>query len=428
VIALAIETAVSTTIAMVIFLSADYLGIGFFKNSEASALLVPLLIFFVFHIYFYFMKFVFEGFQNMKLFSAVEFIYIVFVSASTFAVFTVTDPSAIGASYGYAIGAFAAAIAAFLMFFKVFPGFLRTKLLLEKDMTKTMLSFSIPLMFYGIATVIMIYTDTLCITYFRSMEDVGLYQIAVPIAQVMMYFAMALDAVLYPLISELWFRKKFTMVSKGISLALKLYFIIIIPAGLIFITFPEIVINVLFGPGYLGAVNTLRILSVGMILFNLGMLFLTTLNGIGKPAVNAKIVSLAAICNLAANLALVPPYGASGAAISTAVSFSIYFFLGKKFLKSELAKGGVALMLPIRAMIKIFLGGCLTLGIIFILKSLIVLEVWLKMLAVLAPSFVFYAFWLLYTKCISKDDMKIIKMLQFPLSGAVMAKIEKIIR
>ncbi|MCD6093155.1 MAG: flippase [Candidatus Aenigmarchaeota archaeon] len=429
VISVLIQSSLSLVIISVLLYFSNALALSFFKNPAATGIVATLLIFFLVQLFFQLFKFTFQGFQSMKLFAFSEFLYILFVFLSVIILFALFGPSPINVAYGYLIGTSIVSAICFLSLVKIFPRFFGEKIQIDKNLTKKLFFFALPVLIAGIANLIIGYTDTICLTFFRSLEEVGLYQVAMPTAQVMMYFASALISVLFPVISELWTMKNYSFISEGLSLLLKFSFILILPAGLIFFSFPEIVINLLFGSSYLGAVHPLQILSVGFLFFTLGVILTTTLNGIGKPVINTKIVFFAAIFNLIANIILVPIYGTVGAAMTTLVSYLIYLLLSDYFLNKEFGRIGIKFKIPYLPLMRTFLGGLITLAIIFVLKNiLIIANPWLEMTVVLIFSFSFYLLWIFYAKCLTIDDLKILGKINVPIPDWVIDFVKKMIR
>lgn len=411
-------------IALLIFYS-DYFSLYFFKDSAVSEILTPLYIFFFVNLFFQIFKAFFQGFQKINLYAFSEISYITSIALSIILLFFIKGPSAMNVSYGYAVGVLAASFISFILVSKTMSTIPRG--VYEKDIIKKILLFSIPVTISGIASLIMGYMDTVCLTFFRSSEDVGLYQASLPTAQVMNYFSTSLIAILLPVISELWSMKKYDAVSKSINRLLKTSFIIIFPLGIIFITFPEIVINVLFGASYLGASTSLQILSVGFVFLTLGLILTTALNGIGKPMVSTQILFITATLNIIGNVILIPYYGIIGAAATTALSYFVYFSISLYFLKKEFTKIGINLNLPIKTISKIFSGGIGSLLLIFVMKTFLVLDVFLEMTIVLTTAFLFYFFWIIRMKCIEKDDIKMLKKSNIPLINRILVFIEKYI-
>jgi len=268
---------------------------------------------------------------------------------------------------------------------------------------KKLFVFALPVFIGGIGGMIIGYTDTLMITVFRSLPEVGYYQTAQPAARILWYLVTPLVAVLFPMISELWARRERKLLGNALHFLTKFSFILIIPAALVFIAFPDIVINLLFGPRYLAGTTVLQILAGGAIVYMLYSILVSAMAGIGKPIINTKVVGVMTVLNLAGNLLLIPAYGIEGAAIATLSAYTLglvlMFYYARKLVKFTV---------PASPLLKTLAVGLLTLLLIFGLKSILVLPPWPEAFAVMIPGLVFYGVWILVTKAITKDDLKLI--------------------
>jgi O-antigen/teichoic acid export membrane protein len=419
---------ISMLIAIVIFFLSNWLSLVFFKNSMASEILPMMLSFFVIITVFYICKFSFQGFQKTSLLAISDFIYISTTTAAVMIIFMIMGPSISNAAYGYVLGSIASSIICVVLMVRIFPYLIKGKMEVDLDFTKKFVIFSAAIIMFISSNYIMVSIDTLMIAFFKGPEAAGLYQVAAPIAQSVIYIAIAMWSMLFPFISEIWTRGQFNLVSKSREFLLKISFLLTIPICLILLSFPEIVINILFGAKYAGATEALRILSMGFLFYNLGLISVAVMNGMGKPMINTKITIIAAIFNLFANIVLIPLYGIEGAAFATTVAYFIYFVLSQHFLNQEFRKNRIKFNVPYGSMIKTFIGGLATLLVIFLLKSTIQLDVWLKLLAVLIPAFLFYLAWILFSKCIDSEDLRMLKSANLPIPKKLVNIIEKIIR
>ena len=152
-------------------------------------------------------------------------------------------------------------------------------------------------------------------------------------------------------------------------------------------------------------------LAGAAIVYMLYAILVSTINGIGKPIINTKVVGVMACLNLAGNLLLIPAYGIEGAAIATFSAYTLglvlMFYYARKLVKFTV---------PISPLLKTMAGGVLTLLLIFGLKFLLVLSPWPEAFAVMIPSLVFYGAWILLTKAVTKDDMRFIAQI-VPMPG-----------
>jgi O-antigen/teichoic acid export membrane protein len=268
---------------------------------------------------------------------------------------------------------------------------------------KKLFVFALPVFIGGIGGMIIGHTDTLMITVFRTLPEVGFYQVAQPTAHILLMFVGALTAVFFPMVSELWAKRERVLLSGALHFLIKFSFVLITPAALVFIAFPDIIIRLLFGDGYLAGATALQILAGAAIAYTLFVILGSAIGGIGKPIIGAKVVGAMACMNFFGNLLLIPPYGIEGAATATFCSFlfglALLFYYAKKFIEFTM---------PALPLFKTLIGGLLTLLLIFGLKSVLVLPPWPEALAVIIPGLAFYSVWILATRAITKDDLKLI--------------------
>jgi len=245
------------------------------------------------------------------------------------------------------------------------------------------------------------YTDTIVLTYFAGLKNVGFYNIAFPTANVLAYFPKAIGGILFPLSAELWVKNKKMLLIAGIESLYKYSIIIIVPAVFIMLSFTDLLITVMFGKGFLPASTALKILSVGVIFTSLYAINSAFFSGIGKPQINSKIVYTTAAFNLISNLILIPLIGIMGAAITTSTSYFIMMFLSlikiRKFIK---------ITLPIKIWIKTFIAGLLFVFAIWFLKKVIFLNVWAETAIVLILSGISYIVLLFLLKIIDINELK----------------------
>lgn len=399
---LALHAALSFFIVSLILIFSGEIVLGFFKTESAVPILQILLIWFLATIFLLFGN-VFIGFQNMAVYALLQFLRNLLIFLFAFLLVGYFGFGIRGAAFAYLFEMLVIAVLAFAILRRKYPSIFRAKTFITKPLIKKLSTFALPLFLSGIGGIIIAYMDTLMITASRSLSEVGLYQAAQPAAHFLWYLVGPLIIVFFPMVSELWARGKKKLLGNTLHFLIKFSFILIIPAALIFIAFPDIIINLLFGPRYLAGATVLQILGAAAIVYTLYAILGSTINGIGKPIVNTKIIALMACLNFGGNLILIPIYGIEGAAIATIISYILglvlTFYYAWKFVKFTV---------PASSLLKTLGGGVLTLFLIFGLKYIIVLPPWPEAFAVTIPSLVFYGVWILATKAITKDDLRLI--------------------
>lgn len=274
----------------------------------------------------------------------------------------------------------------------------------SKPLAKKMLAFGLPLIFTGLANTLIGRTDRLMLTGLRSLGDVGIYEVARMSKPLVGRVASIVTLPLLPIVSELWAKKEMGRLRDMLKFLTKFSFIGVIPAALILLAFPEAFINIFFGSKYLGAVNPLRILTISSVFLALTGIYSKALVGTGETMLVLKSTGTGAVFNIFANLLLVPPYGATGAAIATGLSFGIVFIL--KFYYS---RERIKFSFPLSAAIKTGAGSILTLLLLFGLKTILPLPIWPLILSAATLSALFYLVWLFRTRTIVKDDLDVLE-------------------
>lgn len=225
--------------------------------------------------------------------------------------------------YAYLISLALCAIALVLYAIKKLPMKLGSKVRIN-PVGKELLFFSLPLLGVSMLLMIISWTDTLMLGYFKTSDIVGLYNAASPLAH---FTNMPIGAMLFlyaPIISGLYAQNLLPELRRNYTIITKWSFSVTLPIILIFILFPEIVLSALFGANYIVASQALRILSIGFIIVNLLGPNGTTLMVIGETRFLMWASMAAAGTNIALNVALIPPLGIEGASIATAFSLALH--------------------------------------------------------------------------------------------------------
>lgn len=189
---------------------------------------------------------------------------------------------------------------------------------------KELLFFSLPLLGVAMLQLIITYTDTLMLGYFKTSDVIGLYNAALPSAQVI---GMPMGALLFiyaPILSGLYAQNLMPEIRRNYAIVTKWVFSATFPLFLVLFLFPEAVLNLLFGANYVAASQALRVLSLGFIIVNLLGPNGTTLMVAGKTRFLMWASLAAAGMNVILNIALIPQWGIVGAAVATAISVAFH--------------------------------------------------------------------------------------------------------
>jgi len=385
--------------ALILF--SDLIASEYFNTPEASILIKIYAVGIIFSAIITTLKASLQGFQSMKYFSTVDFVKSIIVLCVTIPLlllgFKELAPI-LGFSLTWIV--FLPLIYFPLLIGKVFPEFLRVKAELSKSLAKKLFRFGIPVTLAGLAGIIFGYTDTVLLTYFRSLKEVGLYNAAFPTMKLISVIGVAITSVLFPISSELWAKKRKDQLSRGLGMLYKYILILIFPISLLMFLFPEIILGILFGGEFKEAGNVLRILAIGYFINTLSGINTTVLSGIGKPKKVSKIMLSGAALNLILNLILIPIYGMNGAALSTLIAFILIFILSLELKKY------IQFILPWRDFLVIVSSGILITVLTYLIKSVEFIGVWLKLAITVLAGTIIYASMLLLSKTIRYADIR----------------------
>ena len=347
---------------------------------------------------------VFRGYQKPFWYSAANLARMAFIFVATIILLsfskTITSPI-----LAYVL-VYALSFLVYLPYFlkKMFPGFFKIQFNSFNVVAKKLVHFGIPVIIAGAASTVISYTDTVLITFFKTLNDVAIYAAAIPTAGLLWFFGSSLAIILLPLSSEMWKRKHSHLMSEGVNLLYKYGIILVVPFVVLMAVFPELILRVLFGAEYSAGATVLMILSVAALFFTIGQINIALLSGMGKPRINARIVIIAAIFNFASNLVLIPLIGIAGAAISTGIAFALIGILGSIRLRKE-----ISFSYPVSAWIKTAACAAVFLVSVLIMKNVLSMGMLAKIIISLVIGLIIYAAMILLTKTVTIHEIRTIR-------------------
>lgn len=320
----------TAVIALVAYLLADWLGAMYFDSTIAAPLVKVYAIGIFLSPLGTILLAVFRGRQQMHYSAAYQ-------AAQSILLFLATALLVLRFEWG-AMGAIAAYIVMYVCMYVIFlpllrtiPDFFKKRTSLQTSTPKMLLAYGLPVMLTGVAGIILTYTDTVLLTVFSSLDEVGIYQAALPTANILLAVNGIVGTVLLPMVAELWEKKRSSLISSAVRDLYRFVFLAVLPGVVGFVVYPAIIMNLLFGAEYVAAGPILAVLSLGSLFLILNGINAATLSGLGTPKENTKAVFIGAGVNLGANLILIPLFGGLGAAISTLFS-SVMIFLASTYL------------------------------------------------------------------------------------------------
>ena len=271
-------------------------------------------------------------------------------------------------------------------FFAVKKCALKMRMTLEKSSLKHYLAMAWPFAVAGIIGRLYSYSDSLIMSKMLTGKELGLWSVPYKITFAFQFIPLALSASVYPVFSSLYFGDR-EVLARLFEKAWRYLFTIVFPlaAGIIGIASPFI--TKVYGEDYAPSVLPLRILVIALIFGYLALITGAFLNAVGEQKKQTMLMALVLICNIVANLILIPRHGIVGAAISALIGnvllWSIGYLLVRRLARIRgsmlwsyclralipaLAMGGIILWLSgrISVIFAIPLGAAIYFGLLFV--------------------------------------------------------------
>tara|TARA_Y100000310_G_scaffold82715_1_gene79313 strand:+ start:19796 stop:21307 length:1512 start_codon:yes stop_codon:yes gene_type:complete len=194
-----------------------------------------------------------------------------------------------------------------------------------KSSIKEIFFHSIPLTITSMVHTLLTWGDTVILGFFRSVAEVGVYSLVLPTAQLLALPVVASNAVLVPLISNLFAKRKNNEIKSVYKTATKWIFLMMIPLLVLILLFPQRIINTIAGSDFVAGYTTLIILAIGVFIGSLATPANMILLSVNKTKLMMKNSIIAAVVNIVLNIFLIPKYGLIGAAVAFLVSYSLLF-------------------------------------------------------------------------------------------------------
>lgn len=247
----------------------------------------------------------------------------------------------------------------------------------DTKLIANLITFSIPLIFALVSSVIITITDRYCLKSLATMEDVGVYSAAYKIANTLLLIFGAMQMALTPMFyQKMEDPNRLRFYSKIITYSV--YVGMILTLGISFFGL-EIIKVLSRNPDYWLANNAIPVLSFSL-LFGMVRYYIAHFLSIAKRTRQIALITIfVAIVNLGINLLLIPRYSYMGAAFATLFAQLLFlllmYYYGQKYyyIPYEIRKNLLVLAIGAVMIFAVPLLNPLGLGWRLILKSSIIL-------------------------------------------------------
>lgn len=195
----------------------------------------------------------------------------------------------------------------------------------EHDFYKKIFKYSVWFIFTPIIVNLFNYMDRLMLNRFLGLKEVGIYSIAVNVANFLLLFGMIAGKVIMPNLSRIWENGEKERVISLFNLGIKANALFILCIAVMISLFKEFIVSFLYGQEYIKSISAINILLI--------FSFFTSIHGIigayagiiEKTFIHLVVNLIGFVFNVILNYILIPYYQLMGAATATTVSFIISF-------------------------------------------------------------------------------------------------------
>jgi len=279
---------------------------------------------------------------------------------------------------------------------RTFPAIRQTEAIPE---TRKLLRFSAPLLLATFLSFLVMWTDTLMLGYFRSSEEVGVYNAAIRTAMLTSMFLASYNTIFAPIISDLYNREEIHKLTQIFKITTSWVYTASLPVFLLIVLLSKEIMTI-FGREFLVGWSCLTILaftqfvnasvgSVGTLLVMSGKQDLMMYNTLGI-----------CVLNILLNYLLIPSWGMLGASITSGISLIVF---------------NVLMLLQVRILLRIhpfnrkFLNPTLfamtAFVIVLLLKSMLTNWTGMQKLFISVPLFLLVFITLMYKWGLDSEDM-----------------------
>ena len=205
-----------------------------------------------------------------------------------------------------------------------------------------LLKMAVPFALAGIIGRLYSYSDSIIMSKMLTAKDLGWWSVPYKITFAFQFIPVALSASVYPAMSTLSVSQP-EKVGELFVKAWKYLFIIVFPLAFGLMAIGGPVIIHLYGADYINSVPVLHILLVSLIFSYLSIISGALLNATGHQSTQTGILAVALLINIVLNLAFIPLYGITGAAVAALVSNLVLWSLGIYFVKRSTPLYGATL-------------------------------------------------------------------------------------
>jgi O-antigen/teichoic acid export membrane protein len=328
-----IEVGSSLIISLIIFATSPILAEHFFKTPAANNTLRILSIYFVAEAFLSSLEKLFNGLQKEILYASIKVFKALLVLILSFSVIRAGRTNILEIAMIWSVSSLIISVVYNFLLHKknkkiIFP------ISFDGQLFKKMWKYALPSLALSSVSLIGGTVDNFLLITFGDLNQVGIYNIVLPLAIISPIILTPLSKILFPLLSEIEKDKK--NLRKVIGSALKIIPYVALYFGLFVFIFSSPIIETVFGSKWVTDANQpLKIASLGFVLLPILGLFGTIANGIGLIKEKFKISLISLIIRVLLSSVSIYFYEVSGAIVANVLIFAIGSLLTNHYNKKK---------------------------------------------------------------------------------------------
>jgi len=402
---ISLPAAIITALALLFFSG------GLSNNVFSKPDLAPILRLFAVIVPFYSLMMIcsaiFAGFKKMEyIVYTQQFVRYIFILA-LFIILFMLGLEIKAAAFAYPLGYLFTAGFGLYLAQKTFPIF--GKNLESVSSYRKLFSFSWPLILVSMIWFIIDRVATIMLGYFKSAEIVGIYNAALPLAQLIPAVLQSFTTIFMPIISSILSTGDFKELNRIYAITTKWIMGLTLPLFVVIFLFAKTLTVKLFGVEYAEAAPALQILTLGFFFHSAVGPTTMTLNALERTRLTLINTVAAFSVNIILHFLLIPKYGLIGAALASALALVVLNLL------TLIELFFIYSIQPFnRKYLKTLLAGSLAAGIVYFISMFF--SVGLLVVLLLAIIFIFfYGCLALLLRVFEPEDRDIIQQFQMKL-------------
>lgn len=295
---------------------------------------------------------IFQGKQDFGVYNSTALIYQLVILLLSITLVVFFNLGVLGAVWSTVLGSALTVIYALYYILKTYK--LKLSLsLFSKEYLKQSLTYGIKTYTMNLITFGNYRANMFMLAYFTNVYIVGLYTIAIAVAEKMWFISHTVSTVLFPRIASLNEKEARNELTSAICRSV----LAISALGAVVVYFlSDLVVLVLVGGQFKDASLAINILLPGIVALSSDRILSNDLAGRGIPEYNTYVSTFTLILNLILNYVMIPHWGLSGAALATSITYTVTFLIKSVIFKRVSGQEYIKFLLISKEDISLFVG------------------------------------------------------------------------